>query len=1035
MARSDIGGVYRLGVNSQEFITGMREIGALSEQTFQRMRRAAEPANVAAERLDRSVSGVKESLRATASNIAFIDGPLGGVASRINALATAIGRIGIAGAALGVGLAGGVYAMSQMVSIGEEAERSQLRLAGILRATGHAAGFASHELDEMARTLGIATLTSANEARDAIAILLTFRSIAGDTFREVLKLSQDVSENFGQSLKSSIVQIGKATEDPIQGLTALRRMGISFGPAESQNIRELVEENNLRAAQQRILAGIRGQVGDAGEAAAAGLTGQRDTFGEQFRLLMENLAEATQLTDAWAASIGAAADAAGSLNETFFPRDLLERLRRVNDEIAQQRRLIDEGPPGGGRAIGGLFGDSTAGNEEVLQRLLAEKAEIEQLLREQTQAENEARAGQRQAEADRLAEAERERAEGIEAVISQMRIELDVVGMSNAQRRLRLDMQKEMADATAAERDEYMALARSIDEATAAHSRRDQRRKTLQELELESRTIGLSPAEARIRELMAPGGSFHDATAEEAIAMQELVRANQARNDELRETEALQKRIARNDDVISGLREELRLRQAQNESVRRLRETLAALGDDATPQQLVDALDLLRQLDIQDQREQLEAGQIEWEQQREGIRSYIEALQLELDAFGQTNAERRIATALVNELANAYPEEAAAARSLIEQIEAASDAYDRLNDARRASEQAQGVIDDLQRSIDAVALNAEQQALAQRIAQSGLSATDPLVEKIRELNAELFRLQDIAANAPVPRDRNAALDERQASIMAEQSQAFEEQAQSVEQLVYQLYPAAEATEKFRTEMALLQSTVGQDMLQKMGIDTAEAMERLRLEYADTSSFMFQVMQQASTSISNSIANMVRGARISLSELATDLAAFTVQSGIQQVLNFGINYAAGQYGSGSAGPATQSTTTGGAPTRAQLYHQGGIVGDGAPSRMVPAGLFAGAPRYHDGLFLRSDERPAILQTGEQVIPRGGSAAQPVELRIKVDDDDGAVAVSQEQTSGGGRSVEVMIKSYMLKSMGSAEFRKAMQMMYGLRPRTA
>jgi hypothetical protein len=62
--------------------------------------------------------------------------------------------------------------------------------------------------------------------------------------------------------------------------------------------------------------------------------------------------------------------------------------------------------------------------------------------------------------------------------------------------------------------------------------------------------------------------------------------------------------------------------------------------------------------------------------------------------------------------------------------------------------------------------------------------------------------------------------------------------------------------------------------------------------------------------------------------------------------------------------------------ASIFHEGGIVGAGGRSRAVPAALFAGAPRYHDGGWagLRPDEVPAILQRCERVIPRGEAQRQ-------------------------------------------------------------
>lgn len=66
------------------------------------------------------------------------------------------------------------------------------------------------------------------------------------------------------------------------------------------------------------------------------------------------------------------------------------------------------------------------------------------------------------------------------------------------------------------------------------------------------------------------------------------------------------------------------------------------------------------------------------------------------------------------------------------------------------------------------------------------------------------------------------------------------------------------------------------------------------------------------------------------------------------------------------------TLGAAPLQmgfqAGVYHQGGIVGrDAVHSRLVSLSEFANAPRLHSGLA--PDEYPAILQRGEEVIPRG------------------------------------------------------------------
>lgn len=64
----------------------------------------------------------------------------------------------------------------------------------------------------------------------------------------------------------------------------------------------------------------------------------------------------------------------------------------------------------------------------------------------------------------------------------------------------------------------------------------------------------------------------------------------------------------------------------------------------------------------------------------------------------------------------------------------------------------------------------------------------------------------------------------------------------------------------------------------------------------------------------------------------------------------------------------------------ILHKGGVAGrDGyGHGRAVSPAVFAGAPRYHKGgvAGLRPDEVPAILQKGELIIPRGGSAGTSV-----------------------------------------------------------
>jgi len=80
----------------------------------------------------------------------------------------------------------------------------------------------------------------------------------------------------------------------------------------------------------------------------------------------------------------------------------------------------------------------------------------------------------------------------------------------------------------------------------------------------------------------------------------------------------------------------------------------------------------------------------------------------------------------------------------------------------------------------------------------------------------------------------------------------------------------------------------------------------------------------------------------------------------------VNAAMGVFGMGEAATPTQTVA---------VAHSGWNVGTSPPAtRNVNPIMFAGAPRLHNGL--RSDEFPAILQEGEQVIPKGGGGVSVV-----------------------------------------------------------
>lgn len=154
-----------------------------------------------------------------------------------------------------------VQFMRESVEAAKAQQDAEMKLAGVLKATGEAAGFNAEELKNMASGLQQVTTYGDEAILSAQSILLTFKGLQGEAFERTQELALDLSAAFGQDLKSSAIQLGKALEDPKRGLTSLRRIGVSFTEAQEEQIDSMVEAGDVAEAQAMILDTLESQVG------------------------------------------------------------------------------------------------------------------------------------------------------------------------------------------------------------------------------------------------------------------------------------------------------------------------------------------------------------------------------------------------------------------------------------------------------------------------------------------------------------------------------------------------------------------------------------------------------------------------------------------------------------------------------------------------------------------------------------------------------------------------------------------------------
>ena len=272
----------------------------------------------------------------TAGSIAAVQGPLGPVAGRISAIGAIIGRVNPLMLVFTAGMVGIGLAVTKTVSAISNLEVQQGKLNALLKATGNAAGLVGRDIEIMAEAIGKGTLASVQGARDAAGVLLTFKSITGETFKETLKLTQDLAAVGFGSMKTAALQLGKALEEPEIGLSALRRVGVSFTEQQKEQIKVLAMTGRQMEAQAIIIKTLKEQVGGAGEGAAGGLAGAYDTLKENLNLFFERSASGKRIVDFLTNSINKLSEALGNqvLQITKLPDSAneLETLFKNNED-------------------------------------------------------------------------------------------------------------------------------------------------------------------------------------------------------------------------------------------------------------------------------------------------------------------------------------------------------------------------------------------------------------------------------------------------------------------------------------------------------------------------------------------------------------------------------------------------------------------------------------------------------------------------------------------------------------------------------
>lgn len=211
-----------------------------------------------------------------------VEGNIGKVG---NAAKAGLGEAVKGGAIVGsIALAGLGAAVGGAIANINESDTAIAQLEAVLRSTAGAAGLSRQAILDQATALSKMTTFGDEAVLTGQNLLLTFTNIKGPVMQEATKAMLDMSQALGQDTKSSAIQLGKALNDPIAGVTALRKVGVSFTEAQQDQIKALVDSGKTMDAQRLILKELNMEFGGSAEAAGK-------TFGGQLAILKNQLGE------------------------------------------------------------------------------------------------------------------------------------------------------------------------------------------------------------------------------------------------------------------------------------------------------------------------------------------------------------------------------------------------------------------------------------------------------------------------------------------------------------------------------------------------------------------------------------------------------------------------------------------------------------------------------------------------------------------------------------------------------------------------
>jgi hypothetical protein len=167
----------------------------------------------------------------------------------------------------------GLAFINKSVDMFNESAQASAQLDATLRSTANAANLNRDALDKQSEALMKKSLFDDDAITSSQSLLATFTKVKDTIYMDAIPAIVDMSTKMGGDLQGTTLQVGKALNDPIKGIAALSRAGVSFTESQKATIKSMVAMNDVAGAQKLILQELQTEFGGSALAASQVGTG------------------------------------------------------------------------------------------------------------------------------------------------------------------------------------------------------------------------------------------------------------------------------------------------------------------------------------------------------------------------------------------------------------------------------------------------------------------------------------------------------------------------------------------------------------------------------------------------------------------------------------------------------------------------------------------------------------------------------------------------------------------------------------------